>query len=175
MFINSNGKKEATITDTQILGFFGPTFFLSNFATCPNKCTVFGPDLSMYPFATSEHTYMAFKTKDPSQWKELLQDNSPFFARKYGREKVKLRSDWDQIRITAMEYVLFAKFSQNPTLLQKLLQTGDKYLEETNDWGDTFWGVDWQTGVGENHLGKTLMKVRQLFSFVEPNSLVFAE
>jgi hypothetical protein len=33
-------------------------------------------------------------------------------------------------------------------------------LVEGNRWGDQFWGVDLRTGLGENHLGKILMKVR---------------
>ena len=33
-------------------------------------------------------------------------------------------------------------------------------LEEGNRWHDTFWGIDQNTGKGENHLGKILMKVR---------------
>ena len=41
----------------------------------------------------------------------------------------------------------------------KLLGTGDTYLEEGNTWNDTFWGVC--NGVGENNLGRILMEVRE--------------
>ena len=51
------------------------------------------------------------------------------------------------------------KFAQNPDLLQKLLDTGDAHLEETNTWKDTFWGVC--KGEGQNNLGKILMSVRE--------------
>ena len=40
-----------------------------------------------------------------------------------------------------------------------LLATGDAKIVEGNTWGDVFWGVC--NGVGENHLGEILMKVRQ--------------
>ena len=50
------------------------------------------------------------------------------------------------------------KFIQNPELGKLLLGTKDEELIEGNDWDDTFWGVC--NGVGENHLGKTLMKIR---------------
>lgn len=40
----------------------------------------------------------------------------------------------------------------------QLLATGTRYLEETNTWGDTYWGVC--EGKGLNMLGKTLMQVR---------------
>jgi predicted NAD-dependent protein-ADP-ribosyltransferase YbiA (DUF1768 family) len=51
------------------------------------------------------------------------------------------------------------KFSRNPELRVKLLNTGDLQLVEGNYWGDTFWGVC--NGKGENHLGKILMRVRK--------------
>ena len=54
--------------------------------------------------------------------------------------------------------VLRAKFAQNPELAMQLLATGTRYLEETNTWGDTYWGVC--EGKGLNMLGKTLMQVR---------------
>ena len=41
----------------------------------------------------------------------------------------------------------------------KLIQTGDAYLEETNSWNDTYWGVC--DGKGENILGHMLMKLRK--------------
>ena len=41
-----------------------------------------------------------------------------------------------------------------------LLSTGDKYLEETNHWKDTYYGVC--DGVGKNVLGKILMSVRNI-------------
>jgi predicted NAD-dependent protein-ADP-ribosyltransferase YbiA (DUF1768 family) len=39
-----------------------------------------------------------------------------------------------------------------------LKATGDEELVEGNWWNDTFWGVC--NGVGENNLGKLLMKIR---------------
>jgi predicted NAD-dependent protein-ADP-ribosyltransferase YbiA (DUF1768 family) len=56
-----------------------------------------------------------------------------------------------------MEDLLRQKF-QNPYLKNKLLATGNAEIEETNSWGDVFWGIC--KGVGENHLGKILMKIR---------------
>jgi predicted NAD-dependent protein-ADP-ribosyltransferase YbiA (DUF1768 family) len=43
-------------------------------------------------------------------------------------------------------------------LREKLIDTGDRQLIEANDWGDTFFGVC--DGVGRNHLGEILMKIR---------------
>lgn len=53
--------------------------------------------------------------------------------------------------------LLIEKF-YDPDLNAKLQETGDAELIEGNYWGDRFWGVC--DGVGENHLGKLLMRVR---------------
>ena len=75
------------------------------------------------------------------------------------RRQVKLRSDWDAVRLSVMEDVVRAKFLQNPDLAARLVATGTMPLEEGNDFGDTFWGVDAKTGKGENNLGKILLKI----------------
>ena len=58
-----------------------------------------------------------------------------------------------------MYRIVKAKFEQNEQLKKQLLHTGRAKLIEGNWWKDTFWGV--HEGVGENHLGKILMKVRK--------------
>ena len=40
-----------------------------------------------------------------------------------------------------------------------LIKTGDQELIEGNYWNDTYWGVC--KGVGQNKLGKILMRVRE--------------
>ena len=49
---------------------------------------------------------------------------------------------------------------QHYDLAQKLIATGNAYLEEGNQWGDKFWGT--VNGTGENMLGKILMKERDI-------------
>ena len=51
------------------------------------------------------------------------------------------------------------KFLQHQDLAEKLLATGDGYLEEGTNWGDRYFGV--VNGVGENVLGCSLMIVRE--------------
>ena len=68
---------------------------------------------------------------------------------------------WESVRDQVMERVLLSKFNHNPKLRLKLVATGDTYLEETNDWNDTYWGVC--DGVGQNKLGELLMKIRDKF------------
>jgi N-glycosidase YbiA len=138
------------VTDNGIYGFFGDHRFLSNFHLC-------NVEFEGMCYPSSENAYMAAKTSDLNL-KKVLQTMSPKKAKSYGRT-VPLRENWDSIRLEVMEKVLLVKFSTNPSLREKLLETGDKYLEETNWWKDTFWGVC--NGKGENNLGKILMKVRE--------------
>jgi len=68
------------------------------------------------------------------------------------------RPDWESKRISVMEDVQMQKFLQYPDLAKKLVATGDAELEYNNTCGDTYWGI--VDGVGENNLGKVLMRVR---------------
>ena len=60
-----------------------------------------------------------------------------------------------------MSAVVFDKFYRNIDLRNKLMETGNRYLEETNHWKDRYWGVC--DGKGENNLGKILMSVRKFW------------
>lgn len=71
---------------------------------------------------------------------------------------LKLQEDWHLLKLPIMEYLVEHKFKNNPDLMQMLLATGNQQLIEGNWWNDTYWGVC--NGVGENHLGKILMRVR---------------
>lgn len=143
--------KRGVVTDTEILGFFDEYRFLSNFHVAQLEL-----DGIVYPSA--EHAYMAQKVTDRSIQVYISQLGSPGLARKYG-QTVPLRPDWDTYRVYAMQRVLLGKF-ENAELARLLLATGDKRLEETNSWGDKFWGVS--GGEGRNRLGELLMEVRQV-------------
>ena len=51
----------------------------------------------------------------------------------------------------------------HPHLRDLLLATKQRVLIEGNTWGDTFWGVC--NGVGQNHLGRTIMEKRRQLLF----------
>ncbi len=74
-------------------------------------------------------------------------------------KKVELRDDWEVHSFSCMEEILRAKFLQKPQLAEKLLNTGNRKLVFGNN-KDTFWGVNLYTNVGENQLGKMLMRLR---------------
>lgn len=75
--------------------------------------------------------------------------------------RLRLRGDWEGVKDRIMEEVVRAKFAQNPELLEMLIATGCRELVEGNRWHDSYWGVDLRTGIGDNHLGLILMKVRE--------------
>jgi len=132
-----------------ILGFFNEYRFLSNFHLCP--C-----EFNNIIFPSSEHVYMYQKSFDPEYRTEIIFAPTPKDARNIGQTAI-LRRDWNTYRKTAMLNALRSKFANEPEL-SMLLATSDAYLEETNTWGDIFWGIC--QGKGENNLGKLLMKIR---------------
>lgn len=136
-------------TRHEISSFRGEHFFLSNFYSSP--VTV---DNIYYP--TVEHAYQASKTLDYLERERIRRAQTPGIAKKLGK-RITLREDWEDIKLSVMEYLLRQKFSREP-LREKLKQTGDADLIEGNLWGDRFWGV--YNGKGENHLGRLLMKIR---------------
>jgi len=138
------------LTDT-IDKFDGTAFrFLSNFY--PARVVYEGIE---YP--TSEHAYQAAKTLDIFQRQNVAMLRTPAEAKRYGKA-VSMRPDWDDVKVDVMEEIVYAKFTQNENLMHMLVLTEDMPLIEGNSWGDTFWGVC--DGVGENNLGKILMRVR---------------
>ncbi len=123
--------------------------FLGNFYDC--EITYEG-----IKYLSSESAYQAQKV---AEWEKrkgfaLL---SPSDAKKAGRN-VKLRQDWEEIKLDVMYQICKTKFVQHPELAIKLMQTGNEELIEGNHHGDTYWGM--ADGVGENYLGRTLMRIR---------------
>jgi ribA/ribD-fused uncharacterized protein len=122
---------------------------------CPH-CGIEGKISSLLLFPTIEHYYQAMKSERPQDWINIAKISTPGGAKQAGKKLI-LRPNWEQTKLEFMENGLRAKF-QIPELKEKLLATGTAELVEGNYWNDTFWGVC--KGVGENHLGKLLMKIR---------------
>lgn len=68
--------------------------------------------------------------------------------------------EWEEERLVIMESILQAKFEQNSTLKEKLKATGRCILVNGNNKQETYWGVDLYSWIGENHLGKIIMNIR---------------
>lgn len=109
-------------------------------------------------YANNEAAYQAQKCEQREErltFAALSADE----AKRLGR-KVKMRSDWEDVKIGVMRDIVRAKFEQHPYLAKRLMETGDAPLAEGNYWHDVFWGVDMKTGEGRNELGKILMALR---------------
>lgn len=125
-----------------ILGFFKEYRFLSNFH--PSTVTLDGIE-----YKSVEHAYQAAKTFDAAKREQIRLSVNMSQAKMLG-QLVDLRPDWEEVKLEIMESLVREKFTRHKSLKQQLLATGDVYLEETNNWGDRFYGV--VNGKGLNHL-----------------------
>lgn len=145
------------MTQPAITRFEGKHAFLSNFYHHPFT-TESGELVN-----TVEHAYQAAKTTN-----RLLAEairNAPTAGRaKRAGNAVRLRSDWEAVKVDVMRSLLRRKF-QDPDLRQMLLDTGDAVLVEGNDHHDNFWGVcscpTCTAKPSYNMLGELLMELRK--------------
>lgn len=135
---------------TVIDHFNGYYLFLNNFYPATVK---FEDDF----YVSVEHAFHAAKTLDKKERERVKWCRYARDAKKLGRS-VKLRSDWESVKVRVMYNCVLDKFTRNDYLRNKLIETGNAELIEGNTWNDTFWGVC--NGKGRNMLGKILMKVR---------------
>ena len=135
---------------SKISDFRGEYRWLSNFHLVEVK-------LDGLPYPSTEHAYQAAKTLDIAE-RLMIQALPTCGQAKRTGQRLKLRDDWEQVKVSIMLDLLRQKFARGTLLGQQLDATGDRQLVEGNWWGDTFWGVC--GGVGENQLGKLLMQVR---------------
>lgn len=151
-------------------GFHRPEHqFLSNFYDLrsgfwiPLRNPVTGTRLLM---PTAEHAYQACKFTDDLDRAVIYNCKYAGMTKKQAKiMKPKVRPDWKDISLSVMTMIVRHKFS-DPLLADMLIETGDELIQESNWWGDDFWGVVTTRGFkpclpyGENHLGKILMKLR---------------
>jgi hypothetical protein len=141
---------EGVIHDAKKIGGFVAEYrWLSNYFPCR-------VEWEGRVYGSSEAAYHSGKY--PAADRDVFTRLDPDPARKLSRVKPYDTAAWEARKVRTMREVLWAKFSQNPELAQKLLATGDRYLEETNWWGEKIWGV--YQGEGQNLLGIILMDAR---------------
>jgi len=152
MFIMGKEREYIIHNDDVIKGFFGEYRWLSNFHIVDIYY-----DGVIYP--STEHAYQAAKSSNINTRKEFLKLSCKEAQLK--GQTIKIVDNWIDIKYSVMFNVILYKFKHNDDLKKMLVDTGDKYLEETNHWGDTYYGVC--NGEGQNKLGKILMEVREMF------------
>lgn len=131
--------------------------WLSNFA----PCTVM---FEGEKYDSVEHAYQAAKTVNPEE-RKWFQGVTAGKAKGLGR-KIKVREDWEDIKLETMRMLLAQKFST--AKYKNLLKgTGDLHIQEGNMWNDKFWGICLKTGQGQNNLGKMIMEIRAIINKLE--------
>jgi ribA/ribD-fused uncharacterized protein len=147
---NWDDKFEGVIHDAKnIAGFVAEYSWLSNYFPCRVEW-----EGRVYGSAEAAYHSGKYLPEDRDVFTKLDADR----ARKLSRAKPYDAAAWETRRMPTMRAVVWAKFSQNPELGKKLLESGERYLEERNWWGDKFWGV--YQGEGQNLLGKIIMDTR---------------
>lgn len=132
--------------------FQGQYRWLSNFAPINIK-------LGNKTYASVEHAYMSMKSTS-IVWKDFCAQPAVSAGQvKRESKKITLRDDWEDIKLRVMEDLLRIKFN-NPEYKDLLLATGNQNIQEGNYWNDKFFGICLKTGIGENHLGRLIMKIR---------------
>lgn len=130
--------------------FKGEYAFLNNFYLC-------SVEYKGVVYSNNEAAFQAQKTLD-EKLKKQFEDLGPAEARNLGKS-IKLRKDWEEVKDQIMYEIVAAKFNQHPDLMDRLVLTGKRPLEEGNHWNDRYWGT--VNGVGQNKLGKILMDIRE--------------
>ena len=153
MFVMGQERDYIIHDEIQIKGFFGEYRFLSNFHPAP---VLF--EGQIYP--SSENAYQAAKCANLKDRTQFL-TCAPVQAKKLSKT-ILVMENWNSIKYDFMAAIVFDKFYRNLDIRQSLVELRQKYLEETNHWGDVYWGVC--NNKGENKLGKILMGTRAIWN-----------
>jgi hypothetical protein len=151
------------ITDTHI-------YFWNGIFCQWSQYTMVEEDITYY---SCEQYMMAKKAKlfnDEKVYDMIMSEEYPPVQKELGRMVSNYNQDvWDKHKFDIVVNANYLKFTQDETLKELLLDTGDKTIVEASPY-DTIWGIglscdddkildesNWQ---GENLLGKAIMKVR---------------
>ena len=144
--------KEKSAESKAILFYEREFYMFSNFSAFAVKY-----DGDMWP--TAEHAYQAKKFYDFDIRDKIKSARSAQEAKQIAKVfEHEIRDDWEEVKLRAMEEIIWAKLSQHPYIQEKLLQTGERDIIEDSH-KDAFWGWGPDRD-GENHLGKIWMRVR---------------
>ena len=144
------------------LAFFSIQCFMSNFF----KCNIF---FNGNHYSSVKQAYQCTKAEihnDMSAYDEIYDMVSPAKMKQRGSE-IRVNENWNELKLRV---ILVAKFRQNKKLYYNLLNTRPMELIEATL--DGFWGAgcvlcsvaleegSWQ---GQNHLGRLLVRIRNIF------------
>ena len=112
------------------------------------------------PWPSAEHYYQAQKfTHVPAVYQAICNAKTGNETRELAKtHKSERRNDWDAVKEDLLLTTMKLKFTENAEMRQKLLGTGDAYLQKSVP-DDPFWGV-LPDGTGQNRMGQMLMGIR---------------
>ena len=121
----------------------------SNFYPC--KIVVDGE-----AYSSTEHYFQSQKAATPELRKWIRNSPTASYSKRAAHiiKQEDMDPDWEKNRVGVMRKALYAKFTQNPDLREKLLATGDAELHEDSP-TDMVWGMH-----GQDLLGKLLAELR---------------
>ena len=155
----TNKQKEFVIRFFSILSFYKPYTrgYTAGFSNFSLHCVNYKNKV----FPTAEAAVQAQKNPtDPEYVKRQIDADSPITSKRMG-SKTNIRKDWKNVANDIMLQILKCKFEQHPYLKETLLNTGLRpIIQHTR--GDSFWG-DGPSGEGDNRLGKSLVKLRNIY------------
>ena len=109
-------------------------------------------------YGNAEAAFQSSKCMDASE-RKVYAGCSADKAVLRGKEQIPYPG-WETARVSIMESILQEKFEQNPALMEKLKETGNRILINGNNKQETYWGIDLYSWQGENHLGRIIMNIR---------------
>lgn len=132
-----------------ITEFRGEHYFLNNSYPC-------SIEYEGCRYNSSESLFQALKSFDVRD-RVALSRLSPEDAIIYSK-RMKVREDWEEIKVDIMYYVLLLKFNQNPNLMKELLETEGEIIFYKGD-VESSWGASVEEC--NNELGSILMQIRE--------------
>lgn len=109
-------------------------------------------------FNSVETAFQASKCEDEAERKLFSRLSVEKAAMKGGQ--ITPSPEWEERKLETMMSIQIAKFIQNPSLMKRLIATGNCKIINGNNKQETYWGVDLYSWKGENNLGKILMTIR---------------
>ncbi len=146
-----------------ISGFDNSYSFLSNFYPIPVIYKGVAYD-------NAESAYQAQKCRKASDKNKFIGITGRH-AKKLGRT-IEVIDGWDSCKHQIMFEIVLQKFLQNESIAQRLLETKNEMIIETNYWHDNYWGNCECDNCKEihsmNNLGFILMHVRYILQILKP-------
>ena len=123
-------------------------------------CSRHAIELDGMSWPSVEHYFHGMKFSQEALKTRICQASRPAEAARIARNNfLRRRRDWNAVCRTVMTRGMYIKCKTWPEVAQALLDTGDRFLVES-DLYDNYWGCG-RDQQGHNHYGRVLMNIRE--------------